>query len=517
MKMVPARRRRGVPLVGCSDKKFYTLNSKNAYATAGSYMNICDVGHAGTWPGDGHQRASAKIGHSPAGPFILSAAALATQAAGSNRSSSDNTPDMEPSQWMKVGGVTAVQQTGTHKKRCTVYMTCILMCPSASALVQNGMLDMRVYAPAPNVNSLRSTFGFLLSCLLVLLALLYIWTSSSTSDIITTILDADGNYRGTTYCCKCSWCKRLAQCMLYPHPSETYFHHFTDSSMKIMVHPINSTTKDTNGLPPTMVFLWAIAAVPFGTYAIVQQFNTPLQIQPQLLCTLSLISWVQILVYGNGWSWFKASIYGITTAAIFGGAQAVLILTLRPLYNRGINYPMIIVGVIASILVAVGLLPPYYEMWKRRGRVVGISLWFIFIDLMGAFFSLMALVAQHEFDILGGVLYIAVIILELGILISHAIWLVRTRSVRRAAALEGKTFDDVRGEKAHAGTPWKFSERRFRLKDVRKGGKCGIDVDLEMAPERVHEVETSTPPSSTTASSIIKSPAMVADGGQSAV
>ena len=52
---------------------------------------------------------------------------------------------------------------------------------------------------------------------------------------------------------------------------------------------------------------------------------------------------------------------------------------------------MIIIGIIASILVAVGLLPPYYEMWKRRGRVVGINLIFIAIDLFGAFFSLMAL------------------------------------------------------------------------------------------------------------------------------
>ncbi|KFZ09703.1 hypothetical protein V502_08547 [Pseudogymnoascus sp. VKM F-4520 (FW-2644)] len=278
----------------------------------------------------------------------------------------------------------------------------------------------------------------------------------------------------------------------------------------------NWKTKDTDGLPPTMVFLWAIAAVPFGTYAIVQQFNTPLQIQPQLLCTLSLISWVQILVYGNGWSWFKASAYGITTAAIFGGAQAVLILTLRPLYNRGINYPMIIVGVIASILVAVGLLPPYYEMWKRRGRVVGISLWFIFIDLLGAFFSLMALVAQREFDILGGVLYIAVIILELGILGSHAIWLVRTRRVRRAAALEGKTFDIILEEKAHAGIPWKFSERRFCLKDARKGGKERKGgEDVEMQAER-SDVDTSTGPYSTTASSINNSPAVAADGAQSA-
>ncbi|KAL5349776.1 hypothetical protein ACLOAV_004808 [Pseudogymnoascus australis] len=250
-----------------------------------------------------------------------------------------------------------------------------------------------------------------------------------------------------------------------------------------------------------MVFLWAIAAVPFGTYAIVQHFNTPLQIQPQLLCTLALISWVQILVYGNGWSWFKASVYGIATAIIFGGAQAILILTLRPLYNRGIGYPMIIVGVTASILVAVGLLPPYYEMWKRHGRVVGISLWFIFIDLLGAFFSLMALVAQREFDILGGILYIVVIILELGILGSHGIWLVRTRRVRSDAASEGKTFDEILEEKAHAGTPWKFSERRFRPKGARKGDKGKGDV--EMQAER-GDVNTSTGPSSTTTSSLNK-------------
>jgi hypothetical protein len=43
------------------------------------------------------------------------------------------------------------------------------------------------------------------------------------------------------------------------------------------------------------------------------------------------------------------------------------------LYDRGINFPMIILGVIASILLAVGLLPPYIEIYKRRGRVIGIN------------------------------------------------------------------------------------------------------------------------------------------------
>ena len=119
-----------------------------------------------------------------------------------------------------------------------------------------------------------------------------------------------------------------------------------------------------------MVFLWAIAAVPFGTYAIVQvsTFRTTHvllskpwrdiltsksnSIRPsrsslsfsarchsyhgfRSSCTESKNPpsshpcFVDLTDLCSGWSWFKASIYGITTAAIFGGAQAVLILTLR--------------------------------------------------------------------------------------------------------------------------------------------------------------------------------------------
>lgn len=32
-----------------------------------------------------------------------------------------------------------------------------------------------------------------------------------------------------------------------------------------------------------------------------------------------------------------------------------------------------VVGIIAAILLAAGLLPPYGELWKRRGRVIGIN------------------------------------------------------------------------------------------------------------------------------------------------
>jgi hypothetical protein len=62
------------------------------------------------------------------------------------------------------------------------------------------------------------------------------------------------------------------------------------------------------------------------------------------------------------------------TGIIYSGAEAALILTLRPLYEKGTEWPMLIVGVIASILLAAGLVPPYFEIWKRHGRVVGIGM-----------------------------------------------------------------------------------------------------------------------------------------------
>ncbi|KFY18955.1 hypothetical protein V491_04647, partial [Pseudogymnoascus sp. VKM F-3775] len=115
--------------------------------------------------------------------------------------------------------------------------------------------------------------------------------------------------------------------------------------------------------------------------------------------------------------------------------------------------------------------------------------------------------AQNEFDILGGVLYIAVIILELGILGSHWVWLLRTLRIRRAAVLEGKTFDDVLEEKARAGEAWDFAERRFRPKRAKKGGKGGEDVEMQAEGG---SVDTSTVPTSTAASSIDKNAVAVA-------
>ena len=48
-----------------------------------------------------------------------------------------------------------------------------------------------------------------------------------------------------------------------------------------------------------MMLLWAAAGAPLGVYNIVNELNVALRIQPQILTTLSLVTWAQCLYYGK--------------------------------------------------------------------------------------------------------------------------------------------------------------------------------------------------------------------------
>ena len=56
----------------------------------------------------------------------------------------------------------------------------------------------------------------------------------------------------------------------------------------------------------------------------------------------------------------------------------------------------------------------------------------------------------------------------MGIGVSHLIWLFRTRSIRKEAAAQGKTFDDILAEHEANGTPFKFAERKSRRQQSRQ-------------------------------------------------
>lgn len=222
-----------------------------------------------------------------------------------------------------------------------------------------------------------------------------------------------------------------------------------------------------------MLTLWAGCAVPFGAYAIIQNFNFALKFQPQCFGALTLVCWGQTLYYGQRWRAWTSTLATVVMAISFTVIEAILIVTLRGPYKRGVEWPIMMLAVIASVMLGVGLIPPYFELAKRNGRVIGIDFIFLSVDFAGAFFSLMALAAQHTFDALGGGIYIVTLLLETGIFASQAIWLWRVRHIRREAKKCGKTYDEF-----VAGNPDKNIERR---------GSDATDVECNFSGESREE------------------------------
>ena len=187
----------------------------------------------------------------------------------------------------------------------------------------------------------------------------------------------------------------------------------------------NWKKKDCTGLPPHMMFLWVISGIPFAIFFLILDTNIILQIQPHLFTFFCGVGFVQSCYYPPV-SMSKVKIIAITLGiiAVDIASEVGFVLWLRPLHARGIEWPAMIFGIMASVLLAIGLLPPYFELAKRQGQVVGINFVFIALDSLGAYFSI-ASVCVGEMDILSIVLYAVIAVLELGIVISHVIWLCR--------------------------------------------------------------------------------------------
>jgi hypothetical protein len=109
--------------------------------------------------------------------------------------------------------------------------------------------------------------------------------------------------------------------------------------------------------------------------------------------------------FARGWRTWTATSLLVALLTIFAGIEAGLIFAIQPAYSRGIDWPVLTIGIVAFVSLISGYLPIPIELLKRRGRVVGIDFVFLTIDWCGAFFSLLALVAQNEFDVLFGTMY----------------------------------------------------------------------------------------------------------------
>lgn len=164
-----------------------------------------------------------------------------------------------------------------------------------------------------------------------------------------------------------------------------------------------------------MMLLWACAGVPLGVYNIVSNFNIALQIQPQILTFLSLVTWTQCKYYGNQWPLQKALLFAVPLALVMGGLECGLVYALRRALENRTQWPITFMAVLAAVLLCAGVLRHYWDIYKER-TVRGISFLFVAIDALGDLTSLISVLFEPELDALGMVIYASELILWIGVM-----------------------------------------------------------------------------------------------------
>ncbi|KAH7081762.1 PQ loop repeat protein [Paraphoma chrysanthemicola] len=182
---------------------------------------------------------------------------------------------------------------------------------------------------------------------------------------------------------------------------------------------INYRRHNAIGLQPTMMMLWAWAGVPLGVYNIAEDFNIALQIQPQILTCLSLVTWIQCYYYEKNWTVLRSLMVVVPVALVMGAIQAGLVIGIGHANDRDIKWPAILMAVASAALLAAGVLRHYVDVYVHR-TVRGISFIFVGIDALGDVFSLISVVFQPNLDVLGMVIYGTELVLWIGIFICGA-------------------------------------------------------------------------------------------------
>lgn len=151
-----------------------------------------------------------------------------------------------------------------------------------------------------------------------------------------------------------------------------------------------------------------------GVYNIISGFNIALQIQPQILTTLSLITWGQCYLYERKWSVCKVSAAVVSLALVMSGLEVALFFAVKVAVHRDMNWPLTLMAVLAAVLLSLGVMEQYLAIWKNRS-VEGISFLFCGIDALGDVTSIISVAFEPSINILGFVMYGAEFVLWCGV------------------------------------------------------------------------------------------------------
>ncbi|KAK8869821.1 hypothetical protein IAR55_000389 [Kwoniella newhampshirensis] len=208
--------------------------------------------------------------------------------------------------------------------------------------------------------------------------------------------------------------------------------------------------KSTKGLSGSLMFIWALASLFLGSYIVVQRLSIPLQIQPQAFGVLGAISWCQCLYYsGRSSKWQTVAVF-ITFCVVFAGFATGSVYALWAGQDRGVMWPIQMYGYISAVLLAVALLPQYWEIYKMR-EVVGISMLFMIVDILGGVFSFSSLFVRADLDVAAFVSYALVVVLDSVVII---LAMILNPIAKRRRARESQALNEAeQGERPLSETP----------------------------------------------------------------
>ncbi|KAG8812690.1 NAD-dependent histone deacetylase sir2 [Serendipita sp. 399] len=191
--------------------------------------------------------------------------------------------------------------------------------------------------------------------------------------------------------------------------------------------------KTTVGLSPWLMLIWSVSAIFLGIYAIVQNINIPIIVQPQAFGMLAALSWVQCLYYDPKRPRSLCVAIFIVYSVLFASLEVAGVYATRAAVKAGDSKLLRFSGVFSGVLISVALIPQFIEIYRLR-EVRGISLLFLAVDISGGVFSMLSLGFKKHMDWVAAITYLGVIILD-GAIVLLSVVLNPLAKRRREAAI----------------------------------------------------------------------------------
>ncbi|EGU12567.1 hypothetical protein RTG_01100 [Rhodotorula toruloides ATCC 204091] len=196
---------------------------------------------------------------------------------------------------------------------------------------------------------------------------------------------------------------------------------------------MNYRRKTTEGLSNLLCICWMLSGVTLGIFAIVENINIPIIVQPHAYGSLCFVMLCQMLYYDRKWRWYAAAGAFGAYACTAAGFEVGMVYASRAVEDRGSNGLTMLWGILSDVFLAVGFIPQFIEIYKAR-EVYALSYTFLAMDSAGAVFSIVSLAMKTTFDGIAFTGYLVVLVLEIAIFILAL--LLNPRARRRRAAAE---------------------------------------------------------------------------------